>query len=542
MSQGNEWWRGAVIYQIYPRSFFDSNGDGIGDLKGITQKLDYVASLGVDAVWLSPFFTSPMADFGYDVSDYKNVDPMFGTLEDFDEMLAEMHKRGLKLIIDIVMSHTSEKHPWFIESRSSRDNPKADWYVWADPKDDGTPPNNWLSVFGGSSWQYDTKRGQYFYHQFLKQQPDLNVRNPEVQDALLDVTRWWMERGVDGFRLDALNHAIHDAQLRDNPPLEGFNRNQPSGRQTHPYYWQRHLYDKTQPEMIPFIKRLRKLTDEYQDRFMVAEIGDDHQIATSVAYTDGPEMLHTAYNFALLGPDVYNTKTLRAVVEEYIAQPGDSWPSWAFANHDVVRVASRWAVKNKPDMQQAKMLIALVSSLRGTAFMYQGDELGLTEADIPFELLQDPFGIFLWPEDKGRDGCRTPFPWDSKKANAGFSTAQRTWLPVPIEHLAKSAADAEHDGHSSLHFTRHYMKWRKNIPALIRGDIRFIDTPENVLGFVRAHDSGDVLCCFNLGDEGMTFDLPLNTSEIKDHGLLSELNGKSLYLPPFGAYFGTVHG
>ncbi|MDY0009986.1 MAG: alpha-amylase family glycosyl hydrolase, partial [Bdellovibrionales bacterium] len=369
MSGRNDWWRGAVVYQVYPRSFNDSNADGVGDIKGITQKLDYIASLGVDAVWLSPFFTSPMVDFGYDVSDYKNVDPMFGTLDDFDEMLREMHKRGLKLIIDVVLSHTSDKHPWFVESRKSRDNEKSEWYVWADPKEDGTPPNNWMSVFGGSSWQYDTKRGQYYYHQFLKEQPDLNVRNPVVQDALLDVCRFWMERGVDGFRLDALNHCIHDAQLRDNPPLEGFDRNQSSGRQTHPYYWQRHLYDKTQPEMIPFIQRLRKLTDEYEGRFMVAEIGDDFQIKTSVAYTDGPDKLHTAYNFALLVPGVYNTKSLRGAVEEYLAEGGDCWPSWAFANHDTMRVASRWAVDGKPDQEQVKMLGALVTTLRGTSFI-----------------------------------------------------------------------------------------------------------------------------------------------------------------------------
>lgn len=540
MSGRNDWWRGAVVYQIYPRSFNDSNADGIGDIKGITAKLDYIASLGVDAVWLSPFFTSPMVDFGYDVSDYKNVDPMFGTLDDFDEMLREMHKRGLKLIIDVVLSHTSDKHPWFVESRKSRDNDKADWYVWADPKDDGTPPNNWMSVFGGSAWQYDTKRGQYYYHQFLKEQPDLNVRNIAVQDALLDVCRFWMERGVDGFRLDALNHCIHDAQLRDNPPLEGFDRKQSSGRQTHPYYWQRHLYDKTQPEMIPFIQRLRKLTDEYEARFMVAEIGDDFQIKTSVAYTDGPDKLHTAYNFALLGPGVYNTKSLRGAVEEYLAAGESSWPSWAFANHDVVRASTRWAVDGKPDPEQSKLLAALVTTLRGTSFIYQGEELGLTEADIPFELLQDPFGIFLWPEDKGRDGCRTPFPWDGQKANAGFSDAATTWLPVPIEHLAKAAAQQEADGHSPLHFVRGFLKWRKAHGALVTGGIKFFDTPDGTLGFVRSHDSGDILCCFNLGNAPATLDLPMASTPMDGHGMHSTLDGHKLTLPAFGGYFGRV--
>jgi alpha-glucosidase len=539
MSDKKEWWRGGVIYQVYPRSYCDSNGDGIGDLKGITSRLDYIAQLGVDGIWLSPFFTSPMVDFGYDVSDYQNVDPMFGTLDDFDEMLKGIHDRGLKLIIDLVLSHTSEKHPWFTESRQSADNAKSDWYVWSDPKDDGTPPNNWLSVFGGPSWHFDTKRGQYYYHQFLKEQPDLNVRNPEVQDALLSVLRWWLDRGVDGFRLDALNHCIHDAQLRDNPPLEGFDRSKGrGGRQTHPYYWQRHLHDKTQPEMIGFIKRLRRLTDEYPDRMMVAEIGDDFQVKTSVAYTDGPEMLHTSYNFALLGPDIYDARKLRSVVEEFINEPGDCWPSWAFSNHDVMRVASRWAIDDTPDTQQAKMLIALVTSLRGTSFIYQGEELGLTEADIPYEMLQDPFGIFLWPEDKGRDGCRTPFPWNSEKANAGFSDAPTTWLPVPMDHLNKAVSNEERDGHSPLHFTRNFLKWRKSHPALKSGGISFLDMPQPLLAFTRQGDGEDILCIFNLGEKPLAADLPAGYAPLEGHGFHSTLENGTLHLPAFGGFFG----
>jgi alpha-glucosidase len=538
MANKQEWWRGAVIYQIYPRSFLDSNGDGIGDLKGITQKLDYVQSLGVDGVWLSPFFTSPMADFGYDVSDYQNIDPIFGTLRDFDEMIGEMHKRGLKLIIDLVLNHTSEKHPWFAESRKNRTNPKADWYVWANPKDDGTPPNNWLSVFGGSSWQFDTRRGQYYFHQFLKEQPDLNIRNPEVQDELLGIAKWWMDKGVDGFRLDALNHCIHDAQLRDNPPLEGFDRTMSGGRQTHPYYWQRHLYDKTQPEMIPFIKRLRKTVDAYPDRFMVAEIGDDFQIKTSVAYTDGPEMLHTAYNFALLGPNIYDPEKLRSIIEEYINEPGDSWPSWAFSNHDVKRVASRWAVNDNVDDKQAKMLIALLTSLKGTAFMYQGEELGLTEADIPYEALQDPFGIFLWPEDKGRDGCRTPFPWDGARKHAGFSGGEDIWLPIPDDHLEKSVSAEEKDQNSVLHFTRKFLAWRKNQPVLKTGDIRFLDVKAPVIGFRRTSGDGEVYCLFNLDPRPVTLPLPVDCQPLEGHGLAGTLQDKTLTLPGFGAFYG----
>jgi alpha-glucosidase len=537
-NQKSEWWRGGVIYQIYPRSFLDSNGDGVGDLKGITEKLDYVAGLGVDGVWLSPFFTSPMADFGYDVADYQNIDPLFGTLKDFEDMIAAMHKRGLKLIIDLVLNHTSEKHAWFAESRKNRTNPKADWYVWAPPKDDGTPPNNWLSVFGGSAWQFDTRRGQYYYHQFLKEQPDLNIRNPEVQDALLGIAKWWLDKGVDGFRLDALNHCIHDAKLRDNPPLEGVDRKAGGGRQTHPYYWQRHLYDKTQPEMIPFIKRLRKLVDQFPDRMMVAEIGDDFQIKTSVAYTNGPEMLHTAYNFALLGPNIYDAGKLRAIIEEYINEPGEAWPSWAFSNHDVVRVASRWSVNDNVDARQAKMLIALLTSLKGTAFMYQGEELGLTEADIPYESLKDPFGIYLWPEDKGRDGCRTPFPWDGARKHAGFTSGKDTWLPIPDEHLQRSVAAEEKDENSVLHFARKFLAWRKKHKALKLGDIRFLDVQAPALGFSRKLEGEEIYCLFNFDPKPVTLTLPVDCAPAEGHGFASERKGQKLTLPGFGAYYG----
>lgn len=538
MANKREWWRGGVIYQVYPRSFRDSNADGVGDLKGITEKLDYIASLGVDGVWLSPFFTSPMADYGYDVSDYQNVDPMFGTLADFDEMLDGMHKRGLKLIIDLVLNHTSEKHPWFIESRASRHNPKSDWYLWASPNDDGTPPNNWMSVFGGSAWQYDTKRGQYYYHQFLKEQPDLNVRNPEVQDELLRIAKWWLDKGVDGFRLDALNHCIQDAELRNNPPFDGFDRNQPSGRQTHPYFWQRHLYDKTQPEMMDFIARLRKLTDQYPDRMMVAEIGDDFQVKTCVAYTNGPDRLHTAYSFALMMDDIYSAKGIRKVVDEYFNEPGDSWPSWAFSNHDIKRVASRWAVNSQPTAAQAKMMTALLASLQGTAFIYQGEELGLPEADVPFEKLKDPFGIFLWPEDKGRDGCRTPIPWDGTVPLAGFSAAQDTWLPVSDEHLPLSVAAQEKDPQSVLNFVRTFLKWRHQIPALMQGKMTFLEAEEPVIAFKRSFENVEIICCFNLGAEEAEFRIPGKVTALEGHELPFKLNGNLLSLKPFGGFFG----
>lgn len=532
----NDWWRGAVFYQIYPRSFYDSNNDGIGDLNGITEKADYIASLGVDAVWLSPFFTSPMADFGYDVSDYQNVDKIFGTLEDFDRMLNALHQRGLKLIIDLVLNHTSERHPWFLESRQDKANAKADWYVWADPKPDGTPPNNWMSVFGGSAWSYDSKRRQYYYHQFLKQQPDLNLRNFEVQDKLLEIARWWLDKGVDGFRLDALNHGIHDALFRDNPPKQDIDHSV-GGRQAHPYYWQRHLYSKTQPEMLDFIKRLRKLTDEYEGRMMVAEIGDDLQTKTSIAYTDGPEMLHTAYSFALLGPNTYHADIIRALVEEYFAEPSDSWPSWAFSNHDVVRVASRWAVDGKPDMRQAKMLIALLASLRGTTFIYQGEELGLEEADIAYEDLKDPFGIFLWPEDKGRDGCRTPFPWSSSEKHGGFSGAEKTWLPVAPPHLPQAVDRQEQDQGSVLHFTRHFLKWRRDHETLKTGELRFLEAKAPIIAFTRERAKKQIICVFNLDSHPAQYRLPQDCAALEGLNVSYDLQEGLAILPPFGFFF-----
>ncbi|TAL26879.1 MAG: alpha-glucosidase [Alphaproteobacteria bacterium] len=531
MDNRQEWWRGAVIYQIYPRSFMDTNGDGIGDLKGITRKLDYVASLGVDGVWLSPFFTSPMADFGYDVADYRNIDPIFGTLRDFDEMVSEMHKRGIKLIIDLVLNHSSEKHKWFEESRRNRTNAKTDWYVWADPKPDGSPPNNWISVFGGSAWEFDPARGQYYYHQFLKQQPDLNIRNMAVQDELLDTAKWWLDRGVDGFRMDALPHCIHDAQLRDNPPRP---LPPPDGKTViHPYSMQWHTYDKTQPEMIPFLKRFRALTDKYPDRMMVAEVNDDKTVETTISYTNGPEMLHTAYDFSLLVHE-YSAAYIRKKVEEFFATPHDSWPSWALSNHDSIRVASRWAVNGKSDPAQAKMLLAMVTSLRGSSFVYQGEELGLTEAVIPPEKRQDP-GI--GSTGTGRDGCRTPMPWDAGK-NGGFTTANECWLPVPPEHAQASVTAQERDKNSMLSFTRSFLKWRKGHPALLRGNLTFESVNENVLAFTRAGNGETLFCAFNLKPTPVTIPLESGWAPVEGHGLPSRAQGQSVELAGFGGFFG----
>lgn len=529
------WWRGGVIYQIYPRSFYDSNGDGIGDLNGITEKLDYIKSLGVDGVWMSPFFTSPMKDFGYDVADYCDIDPIFGNMADFDRMLAAMHDRGLKLIIDVVMNHSSIQHPWFRESRQSRDNPKADWYVWADPKEDGSAPNNWLSVFGGPAWTYDTKRGQYYLHQFLKDQPDLNVRNPAVQDALLNVMRYWLDRGVDGFRLDVLNHCIQDALLRDNPPNPAIDRKTAGkDRNDHPYYWQKHVYDRSQPENLLFVERLRALTDEYPDRMMVAEIYDDDPIGMSALYTQGDHRVHTAYNFALLQDKVFNPQDIRALVEAYQAAK-DSWPAWSMSNHDMKRVASRWSPDGgRASPEQIRLMLALLLGLRGTLFLYEGEELGLPEADVPFERLQDPYGIFLWPEDKGRDGCRTPMPWTANSAHAGFSTAVQTWLPVPAEHqiLAIDAQEADHA--AVLHATRRLIAFRGQHAQLREGDMRFVDSAAGTLCFWR----GDIFCAFNLTAEAASVSLEKDLAALPQDDARGTLDGRMLHLPGWGFWYG----
>mgnify|MGYP002403284679 CR=1 FL=1 len=539
------WWRGGVIYQIYPRSFADSNGDGIGDLPGIIEKLPYVASLGVDAIWISPFFRSPMKDFGYDIADYRDVDPMFGTLADFDRLVERAHQLGLKVVIDQVLSHTSDQHPWFKESSASRDNPRADWYVWADPKPDGSPPTNWLSVFGGSAWQWDARRRQYYLHNFLASQPDLNFHCPEVQQQILSDIRFWLDRGVDGFRFDACNFHFHDTKLRDNPPAT--RRDNKTVQDTNPYGMQRHLYDKTQAENLPFLEKIRKLLDEY-GAASLGEVGDDEALLTMAAYTSGGNKLHMAYSFNLLTAE--NTAAyIRAQVEELEEHMQGGWPCWSIGNHDVQRVLTRWG---GPDATPAysKMALAMLLSLRGSACWYQGDELALPEADIPFDKLQDPYGIAFWPEFKGRDGCRTPMPWAEHMPHAGFSGDADIvpWLPVPSEHAARAVDVNEADPDSMLHFTRRFLAWRRTQPALLDGSIRFLDAKEPVLALVRMLEGSGtgVLAVFNLGAQPVTVkiaDAPDSTA-VEGHGFgaaqTGVRDGTNFTLPAHGAYFGAV--
>ncbi|NML04174.1 alpha-glucosidase [Sphingomonas sp. G-3-2-10] len=486
----HEWWRGAVVYQIYPRSFADSNGDGIGDLAGITAHLEHVASLGVDAVWLSPFFTSPMKDFGYDVSDYRDVDPLFGSLADFDALIARAHELGLKIIIDQVYSHTSDQHDWFRASRASRTNAKADWYVWADPKADGSPPNNWQSVFGGPAWQWDGRRGQYYLHNFLVEQPDLNFHNPEVIDASLETARFWLDRGVDGFRLDAINFAVHDAQLRDNPPAPD------TGRiRTRPSDYQLPTYTRNQPELPAFFEKLRALIDGYGERFTVAEVVGRSPEREMHDYTRGSTRLSSAYGFNFLYADRLTPALVRDAAAKWPGEPGEGWPSWAFENHDAPRAVSRW-IGQEHRAAFARMKMLLLLSLRGNPFLYQGEELGLTQVEIGFEDLQDPEAIATWPLTLGRDGARTPMPWRADAPLVGFSIA-KPWLPIGPDHAALAVDRQDGDPHSLLNLARRLIAIRRATPELVTGRMWVERAEEALLVFRRE----GLACAFNLGPE-----------------------------------------
>ncbi|WP_257385626.1 alpha-glucosidase [Tahibacter caeni] len=529
------WWRGAVIYQIYPRSFQDSDGDGVGDLPGIIERLDYVAALGVDAIWISPFFKSPMADFGYDIADYRAVDPLFGTLADFDRLIDKAHRLGLKVMIDQVLSHTSIEHDWFKESRASRDNPKADWYVWADAKPDGTPPNNWLSLFGGVAWQWEPRRGQYFLHNFLASQPDLNFHNPDVRAATLDNVRFWLERGVDGLRLDAINFCFHDVLLRDNPPKPPELRTGRGFSPDNPYAFQYHWHNNTQPENLAFLSELRALLDRYPGVVALGEISSEDSLATMADYT-GDGRLHMGYSFELLTEDS-SARHIRDTVAALEAQMREGWPCWAISNHDVARVVSRWRAEAAP-AYAASTLSAMTCSLRGSVCIYQGEELGLSEADVPYELLQDPYGIEFWPNFKGRDGCRTPMPWDGS-AQGGF-TGGTPWLPLPDAHRARSVATQEHDAGSPLQRFRRFLRWRRTQPALRWGEVRDIAADGNVLAFARVHEGQTLYAWFNLADTPRTLahDLPASARVLDGHGLVGgALAAQSVELPPYGVLF-----
>jgi alpha-glucosidase len=533
--EARAWHRGALIYQVYPRSFLDTNADGIGDLKGIVSSLDYIAALGVDAIWVCPFFTSPMKDFGYDISDYRGVDPMFGTLADFDALIAAAHERGLKVMIDQVWSHSSDQHPWFGESRGDGLSAKADWYVWADPKADGSPPNNWLSVFGGPAWTWEPRRRQYYLHHFLPSQPQLNLRNPDVVAALLDIGRFWLDRGVDGFRLDAIDFMFHDPLLRDNPPRALANGALP----LRPFGMQEHRHDMMHPDLLGFFARLRALLAEYPGAVTLGEISSEPGAFDRGAdYTDrNAPRLDMAYTLGLMKRQltVADFAQLLREAERAIAE---GCLCWAFSNHDVVRAATRWG-NGKGGPALSRLLIALLLSLPGAACMYQGEELGLAEADVPHELMVDPYGLAFYPSFKGRDGARTPMPWDGGAAAAGFSAA-KPWLPVDPLHHDQAINRQAVDPASVLNFARRFIRWRKTQSALVLGNAKVLEFGDQVFGLQRSGDGQRILALFNLTDRPATVSMPTDCAQLIGHGFEARLEDGSVVLPPYGAFFARV--
>jgi alpha-glucosidase len=487
MSEGDvSWWRNGVFYQVYPRSFQDSNADGVGDIAGIVERLPYLRELGVDAVWLSPIFPSPMADFGYDISDYIGVDPLFGTMADFDALVEAAHSGGLKLILDLVPNHTSDQHPWFVESRSSRDNPKRDWYIWRDPKPDGEAPNNWLSEFGGSAWTYDEATGQYYYHAFLAQQPDLNWRNPQVREAIYDVMRFWLRKGVDGFRVDVIWHLIKDAEFRDNPPNPNFRE----GRPPHEKIMTR--YSTDQPEVHEVIAQMRRVTDEFDARVLIGEVYLPlHRL---VAYygndLTGAQM---PFNFALLST-LWSARSVEKIIADYEgALPKGAWPNWVLGNHDRPRVASRVG------REQARVAAMLLLTLRGTPTLYYGDEVGMHQVAIAPDQVRDPFEKNVPGIGVGRDGCRTPMQWDAT-AHAGFSKST-PWLPLPDDFVHENVVNLDADTRSILSLYRALIALRKKLAQLVTGDYEPIVADGDMLLYRRRNEEGAVLIALNLGGE-----------------------------------------
>lgn len=505
----------------------------MGDLAGISAKLDYVSDLGVDAIWISPFFKSPMADFGYDVSDYRDVDPMFGSLDDFKWLLNEAHQRDLKVIIDQVFSHTSDVHEWFKESRVDRSNPRSDWYVWADPKPDGSPPNNWLSLFGGQAWTWDSRRKQYYLHNFLTSQPDLNFHNPQVREAQLENAKFWLELGVDGFRFDVVNFYYHDAALRDNPPVACGEPRTLAVSDDNPYGMQRHKFDITQPQNLDFLSELRALLDRYPETTSVGEISDDRPLDTMAAYTSGGNKLHMAYTFDLLDKQ-FSADYIRKVVSEIESTIGDGWPCWALSNHDVERHTTRWGKDHGAPF--SKMSLALLFSMRGSVCLYQGDELGLPQADVAYEHIQDPYGLPFWPEYKGRDGCRTPMPWQST-SNAGFSDT-KPWLPIPDQHVNNSVATQLSEKSSVLNFSRAFIKWRNTQPALVSGSIEVIEGTGDVLCWLRKTEEQTLFVAINTSDSEQQVEAPfLKGRALVDAGFACSIENERIKLPPFQVVF-----
>jgi alpha-glucosidase len=511
---GNSWWRDGIFYQVYPRSLQDSNADGVGDIAGIITRLPYLKALGIDAIWLSPVFPSPMADFGYDISDYTGIDPLFGTLEDFDALVSAAHAAGLKIILDLVPNHTSDQHPWFIESRASRDNPKRDWYLWRDPKPDGGVPNNWLSEFGGSAWTLDETTGQYYYHAFLAQQPDLNWRNPQVREAIWDVMRFWLRKGVDGFRVDVIWHLIKDAEFRDNPPNPFYREGRP------PHEKILTKYSTDQPEVQEVVAEMRRVIDEFDDRVLIGEIYLPFERLVAYYGNDlrGAQM---PFNFALLST-LWSARSIEKIIADYeAALPKGAWPNWVLGNHDRPRVASRVGT------EQARVAAMLLLTLRGTPTLYYGDEIGMRQVAIPPDRVQDPFEKNVPGIGVGRDGCRTPMQWDATD-NAGFSTVA-PWLPLADDFARENVANLEADAQSILHLYKALIGLRRQMPALQSGDYVPVAADGDLLMYRRWRDGSTATIVLNLGGEPVS--LESNAKGLAGEILLSTLmdrNGEKI--------------
>ncbi len=532
-----EWWKEAVFYQIYPRSFMDSNSDGIGDLKGITEKLDYLSWLGVDVLWISPFFKSPMADFGYDISDYTDVDPIFGNISDFDELIDQAHKRKLKVIIDQVYNHTSDQHPWFVESRSSRDNPKADWYIWKDAREDGTPPNNWVSLFSGtkpeSAWEWDENRKQYYLHLFGKEQPDLNWRNPQVKEEIFKSMKFWLDHGVDGFRFDAASHYYKDPKFRD--ALTGIQIKESLFKSVRDiYYWDRFT---ARPETLLAVEEIREFLDTYPGKKVsVGEISADMGLCLYLLFTL-PDRFSMAFNIDFLEKLSMDASKVKELAENVDKTFGDrAWPSYVLGNHDNSRILTRLTeginVSDENKKKIAKLAAALLLTLRGTPFIYYGEEIGMEDTSIPYDRIMDPWGKALWPK-KGRDVCRTPMQWDSTE-HAGFSTIE-PWLPVNENKSRVNVKDEMDDENSVLNFYKHLLEARKRSIALKRGKMDFYqEAPDGVIFYSRTFFSQRASVILNMTDSEKTIEVNENSKVLvaSDRKNGEKISGK-ITLSPF---------
>jgi len=484
------WWQTGIVYQVYPRSFQDANGDGVGDLRGIESRLDYLKWLGVEAVWVSPCYRSPMKDFGYDVSDYRDIDPLFGTMADFESLLAATHARGMKLILDFVPNHTSGQHPWFQESRASRDNPRRDWYIWKDAKPGGEPPNNWLANFGGIAWTWDEATQQFYYHAFLTEQPDLNWRNPEVQAAMMDVLRFWLDKGVDGFRVDVMYHLIKDEQFRDNPMNPTWKEGD------HPYRRLVPAYSVDQPEVHEIVAMMRDVFDEYGARVIIGEIYLPIQRLIAYYGHDG-DGAHLPFNFQLITKK-WEARIIAETIDKYeAALPPDAWPNWVLGNHDRSRVATRIGES------QANVAAMLLLSLRGTPTMYYGDEICMRDVAIPPDKIVDPPGVTL---GDGRDPERTPMQWDANP-NAGFTNAAEPWLPLAPDYAEHNVTTERDDDRSTLTLYRRLIELRQSEPALTVGSYRPVPAEGDLLTYIREVEGSRFLAALNFGGEKQTIAL-----------------------------------